>query len=203
MSEGELVARAVAGDQVAIRQLLVLNYPAVVAFIEQKLPADLRRVLSAEDVCQDTFAAAVRQLSGFQPGGKESFRNWLLTIAERKLIDAVRALRAAKRGGGRRALPEGSPHDTSTAIVLLERIARYERTPSRSAVDHELVAAVQAALTRLKDEYQQVIRTRYIEGLSVAETAERMGRTEGAVRMLCQRGLRLLTTALGDVSRLL
>jgi DNA-directed RNA polymerase specialized sigma24 family protein len=44
---------------------------------------------------------------------------------------------------------------------------------------------------------------RYLEGLRVAEVAKRIGRSEGAVHMLCTRGLQSLREELGDLSRFL
>ena len=48
------------------------------------------------------------------------------------------------------------------------------------------------ALDELNSDYQTVLRLRYLEGLSVAETADRIGRSGGAVSMLCHRGLEQL-----------
>jgi RNA polymerase sigma factor (sigma-70 family) len=84
---------------------------------------------------------------------------------------------------------------------MLERVAIHERTPSRSAADHEMVAAVQNALDDLKDDYRTALRCRYVEGLTAAETGARMGRSEGAVLKLCERALQRLTERIGDASR--
>jgi RNA polymerase sigma-70 factor (ECF subfamily) len=64
-----------------------------------------------------------------------------------------------------------------------------------------LVHIVQDALDDLKEDYGEVLRLRYIQSLSVAETAQRMGRTDGAVMMLCHRGLQQLEEVIGDPSR--
>jgi RNA polymerase sigma-70 factor (ECF subfamily) len=60
---------------------------------------------------------------------------------------------------------------------------------------------VQIAIDGLKDEYRDVLRLRYFDGLSVAATAERMGRTEPAVHMLCHRAVAQLRDVLGSASR--
>ena len=64
-----------------------------------------------------------------------------------------------------------------------------------------MVLAVQNALGELKEDYREALRLHYIESLSVAETAERMGRSDGAVLMLCNRGLRRLAEVIGDPAR--
>jgi RNA polymerase sigma-70 factor (ECF subfamily) len=125
----------------------------------------------------------------------------LRTIADRKLVDLIRAQRAAKRGGGKRVEARQPRDDTSSMIELLDILAVHERTPSRSAAHRELVRIVQDALGGLKEDYGEVLRLRYIQSLSVAETAQRMGRSDGAVMMLCNRGLQQLEEVIGDPSR--
>jgi RNA polymerase sigma-70 factor (ECF subfamily) len=200
-SPHELLGRAVGGDRAAIQQLLLLHHDRIVAAIAGKVPADLHAVLAAEDVCQDAYVAAFRQITSFRPHNEEAFRRWLMTIAERKLVDAIRAQRAAKRGGGRRAEVPASDPQASSVIELLDAVAVHERTPSRSAAHREMVLHVQNALDSLKEEYRDALRLHYIENLTVAEAAERMDRTQGAVRMLCSRGLRKLAEAIGDPAR--
>ena len=116
-------------------------------------------------------------------------------------MDAIRAQRAAKRSGGRVAVEEPTRSQDDSMIALIEMLAVHERTPSRSAASHEAVAAVQAGLEQLKDDYREVIRLRHIEGLPMAEVAERMGRSQGAAQMLARRALEQLSDAIGDPSR--
>ena len=80
-------------------------------------------------------------------------------------------------------------------------VAVNERTPSRSAAHRELVRLVQDALDELKHDYGEALRLHYIQALSVAETAKRMGRSDGAVMMLCHRGLRRLAELIGDPNK--
>ena len=200
-SEQEFLAQAIAGDSVATQQLLLLHHDGIVAILEKKVPPDLRGVLAAEDVCQEAYIAAVRELPAFQPLMEKSFFNWVLTIAERKLIDAIRTLRAAKRGGEWQAVGLPAGYDVSSMAVLLEQVAIHSRTPSHSAASHEIASAVHNALSLLREDYRTALHCRHIEGLSVAETAKRMKRSEGAVRMLCIRGVQRLAELLGDPSR--
>ncbi|MCP4246448.1 MAG: sigma-70 family RNA polymerase sigma factor [bacterium] len=192
------VARAVAGDRAAIQQLLIAHHDHVASVIAAKVPADLRAVLSADDVCQDAYVAVFQQITSFQPHDDRAFRRWLLTIAERKLVDAIRTLRTAKRGGGRQVENVVPGARASSVVELLDMVAVHEHTPSRSAAHRELVGQVQNALLRLKADYRDALQLHYIECLSVAETAQRMGRSEGAVLMLCNRALRQLTDLVGD-----
>ena len=200
-SELSLVSRASAGDRSAMQELLMLHHRQLITTIEKRVPADLRGVLSADDVCQEAYVSVFRQITSFQPHDEHAFERWLRTIADRKLVDLIRTQRAAKRGGGQRVDARYARNDTSSMIELLDILAVHERTPSRSAAHRELVRIVQDALDGLKEDYREVLRLRYIQSLSVAETAQQMGRSDGAVMMLCNRGLQQLEEVIGDPAR--
>jgi RNA polymerase sigma-70 factor (ECF subfamily) len=200
-NESELVAQAAAGDRAAIQQLLTRHYDRLVAIIEEKVPADLQGVLAADDVCQEAYVAVFQQIDSLRERNARAFRSWLQAIVERKLVDAIRALRAQKRGGGRQV--GGAAADVSSVIELLDIVAVHEQTPSCSAARRELISGVHKALGELKADYREALRLHYIEGLSVAGTAERLGRSPKAVVMLCNRALRQLARAIGDPVRFL
>jgi RNA polymerase sigma-70 factor (ECF subfamily) len=196
----DLVARAVAGEPLALDRLLLDAYPKLLARIDQKFPAELRNTLAAEDILQDTFSYAFRGIASFRPQGVDAFYRWLAAIADNRLIDTIRAQQAAKRGGGR--APMDNFHRSSIA-ALVDIVAMNDRTPSRSAGGHEAAAAVQVALASLKDEYREALALRFLEGMSVAETAFRLGKTEPAVHKLCSRGLQALREAMGEAAKYL
>jgi len=201
--ESQLVAQAAAGDRAAVQQLLTRHHDRLVALIEEKLPADLQGVLAASDVCQEAYVAVFQQIGSLRERSPRAFRSWLQAVVEHKLVDAIRTLRAQKRGGGRQAEANGKAVDVSSTIELLDIVALHEQTPSRSVARRELIDAVRAGLDQLKADHREVLRLHYIEGRSVAETAQRMGRSAGAVVMLCNRALRQLAQIIGDPVRFL
>jgi RNA polymerase sigma-70 factor (ECF subfamily) len=198
----ELLDQAVAGDRLAIQRLLLRHHDRLVGVIAARLPEGLRGALSAEDVCQDAYVTAIRSIGTFRERTDEAFFAWLRTIAENTLIDMGRAMRALKRGGDGRAVEATDPQ-ASSMIALLDLIAVDHHTPSQSAARRELVSAVRSAVDRLPDDYRDAVRLRYVQGLSALETAQNMGRGEGAVRMLCSRALRRLAEEIGDPSQFL
>jgi RNA polymerase sigma-70 factor (ECF subfamily) len=199
-SEELLILRAVDGERSALEQLLLRYHSRLMSFVDERLPADLRGPIAAEDVLQMAYVDAFRDIALFQPRDSDSFYRWLSTIVEHRLLDMIKLKRAAKRGG--RRVPVNAPldHGSSSAVNLLDLVAVDEHTPSRSAARHEAESAIHVALAALKDDYREAIRLRYIEGVSVADAAVQMGRTERAVHMLCYRGLRELRAALGRAS---
>ncbi|MFM9995164.1 MAG: RNA polymerase sigma factor [Phycisphaerales bacterium] len=197
----DLLARAIAGQPLALDRLLLEHYARLTSRIDRRLPRSLRRLLSPDDILQEVFADVFRTIGRFRPEGTDSFYRWLVTIADHRVLDAVRSHRAAKRGGGSKLVAPDPA--ASTIAPLLELLAVSERTPSRSVSGREAAAAVHVALAGLRDEYREALRLRFLEGLPVAGVASRMGKTESAVHKLCARGLQKLREAMGDAARYL
>ncbi|MCB9865238.1 MAG: sigma-70 family RNA polymerase sigma factor [Phycisphaerales bacterium] len=202
-SVAELLERAVAGEDAALDRLLLRQHPRLAGMLARKLPDHLRSVIAVEDVLQETYVVVFREIRAFRPQSAPAFEHWLSCVAEHRLYDAIRAEHAAKRGGDWRQVASQRPAASGTVVDWLEQVALHERTPSQSAAAREAVGIVRAALEGLPEHYSQALRLRYLEGLTVAQTAERMKRTEGAVCVLCHRALKRLHTALGSSTEFL
>jgi RNA polymerase sigma-70 factor (ECF subfamily) len=83
---------------------------------------------------------------------------------------------------------------------MLEELAVYRRTPSRSAAGREFMAALEGALNRLPPDYADVIRLRHLEGKPWKAVAARLKKTEPSVNKLCSRGLAALRVELRSAS---
>ncbi|MFN0137792.1 MAG: RNA polymerase sigma factor [Phycisphaerae bacterium] len=196
-----MLDRAIAGDGAALQQLLIPYQSRLLARLTKRLPLSLRSSISAEDLLQETFVEIFRQIRGFEPQGRAAFVRWLIMVADGRLIQAIRRHSALKRGGARPALDAMA--GGSSDVPLFELLDVDTHSPSRSVAGHEIEAAVQAALLRIKPEYRDAVRMRYIEGLSVAEVAQRMGKTDWSVHKLCTRGFAAMRAALGEEVRFL
>jgi RNA polymerase sigma-70 factor, ECF subfamily len=188
-------------DLAAVELVLSQERRNLLAYLEKHLPHELRPAIEPIDVLQDTYFEAFRRLADFRTEGADSAYRWLVTIARNRVIDLVRMKRALKRGGEgcRNVLQDGALGEDSV-VAMLADLAVYERTPSRSALAHELMAAIESAVDRLPETYRDVIRWRYLEGLSVEQTAERLGRTPGALKQLCHRACKLLRIEMRSAS---
>jgi len=198
----DLIGLATAGDRAAMSRLLIEHYPKLAARVEQRLPIDLKTVIAAEDILQDAFGDAFARIDTFSPQGEDAFYRWMASIAENRMIDAVRAQKAAKRGGDWKRVSAGAAGRSSIAC-LVDLVTASDRTPSRSAGSHEAAAAVQVGLAALRPEYREALSLRYLQGLPVADVAARLGKTESAVHKLCSRGLQGLREAMGEASKYL
>lgn len=200
--DARLVQRAVAGDQVALTTLLAECRGRIVRYIRARVPDRTGAVVDAEDIVQSALIEVFRHIGTFSDRGPGSFQRWVATIAVRKLRDAVRLQRTARRGGGRPPASAAGASDASM-IALLDLLADPGHTPSQSVALGEAVRAVREALEGLPEDYRRAVWLVNIEGRSVAEAAGQMGRTERAIHNLCHKGRELLREAIGSRSRFL
>ena len=172
-------------------QMLVLaEQPRVLAYIERHLPASVSALIQPVDVLQDVYIEAFRRIGNFKRRDDTSVYRWLVTIARTQIAMLLRRQRALKRGGrGTGGGTMNVSQASDSVVLLIQDLAVTRHTPSRSAAGHELRVALEGALDRLGEGYGEAIRLRYIDGLTAPEVAQKMGRTEAAVHMLCRRGL--------------
>jgi len=158
--QNELVCRALGATGTRWIAFWPTYCPDLAAHVKPRLPVDLQGQLSIEET-----------IGGF-PSGPEAFCGWVASIIDHRLLDLIRAVRAAKRGGGR--MPVHA--QTANMTCLLEQVAVNSRTPSMSAAGHEASSAVSAALDQIPAVYRQALKMRCLDGLSPADIAARMGR---------------------------
>lgn len=167
-----LVELAREGDKEAFGALYDHYHPSVYRFLYYRT----RSVSLAEDLTADTFFRALRSMEGFRWQGKD-FGAWLMTIARNLCTDHFKAGRtrlewATDDMGRHDDVADDTPEDT-----VLEGLT------------HEVLLQ---ALKELPDEQRDCIIMRFLQGLSIAETAAVLGRSDGAVKQLQLRGVRNL-----------
>ena len=199
-SETELIAAAIAGDSDAFGQLLFVHSPALERHIRPRIPADLQRHLGVDDVLQDVFAHAFRDVGTFDPKAGGSFLAWLKVIADHRLTDALKHLRRKKRGGDRRQVTAEDPAATSSVGPLIDVVCRDDLTASRVFSRNEAARALQIAVAMLPENQRRAIRARYFSGQSVENIASQAGCTDGAIRGHIHRGQKKLAELMGSSS---
>jgi RNA polymerase sigma-70 factor (ECF subfamily) len=176
MSETDtaLVRRARDGDREAFEELVRRTSRLVFA----RLYLDAGDAHRAEDLLQETYLLAFRSLHRLaDPAG---FRAWLLTIAHSALVDAAR--RDARR---KRTTPPRS--DTP-----LSAIPGGGPRPDEAAQREEARQRVLAVLRSLPEDYRLPLTLRYIAGADAETIGTQLGLTNGALRGLLHRGLKML-----------
>jgi RNA polymerase sigma factor (sigma-70 family) len=177
-----LVAAARSGGGWAFGRLWEQLSPSVAAYLRG------RGVRDADDVTSEVFLAAFRGIGRFQGDGA-AFRSWLFTIAHHKGVDVHR--RPASREVLVDAVAAGVGHGLDP-----------DRSRSAEDVAMEQISGDGALrrLANLTDDQRAVLLLRVVADLSLAETAEVLGKPVGAVKALQHRALARLRAELGAVS---
>jgi RNA polymerase sigma-70 factor (ECF subfamily) len=176
-------------DVASLGSVLAAQQRWLTRYVARRVPADVRAVIGIEDVVQETFLHALRHAREFLPDGEGSLRRWLATLANNRLCDFVRAQRRLKRGG---AVGHSSEEEQGAAGASF--------FPDDALHGLEDRAALAAALETLREDYRDAIRLRYLAGLGLSEVALLIGRSPGAVAMLCHRAIKQLRRALSPAA---
>lgn len=183
-NEAQLVARAVEGDEDALASLLAEHGARIRARLEPTISAKWKSILEADDVLQVTYLEAYLRINRFEYKGEGSFHGWLARIAENNLRDAIKELERRKRPQPDNRI-ECEPGDRSFAF--LEDLGFTTTTPSRHAASREVAQAIEDAISRLPEDYAEVVRQYDLQGRSAGEVAQTLKRSSGAVYMLRAR----------------
>ncbi len=183
----EIVNRATLGDKVALDQLLEENLGALHAFIRLRAGDAIKAKESTIDIVQSVCREGLADASHFEYQGEKAFKSWLFTQALHKIIDHKRYYERDKRDIARE-VPVDNPVGDSEITGLLGLYASI-CSPSQVAMAREEVERIEGLFQRLNEEQREAVSLVKIAGLSYAEAAEQMQRSEHSVRGLAARGL--------------
>jgi RNA polymerase sigma-70 factor, ECF subfamily len=181
--------------------VLIRRYQPWLTFLaSREIDTRYRGKFDASDIVQQALLEAVRDMPQFHGQSEGEFRAWLRTILAHVLAHQFRRYRGTqKRDVNQEVSLNHSLQHSST--WLSEALAGSVTSPSLQAARSEQELLLADVLTRLPDDYREVIVLRNLEGLSHEEVARRMGRGVGAVRMLWVRALARLRQEVGDSSK--
>lgn len=169
VNEAELLLKARQGDAQAFGEL----YEAYAPRLFRYLFAHLENRLDAEDLTEDVFLRVWQALPAYREQGIP-FAGFVFRVARNALIDHYRRTRRRKPDLETDSIEEFIPDPTPTLQAHLEHKEMRE------------------ALGKLREEYRMVLNLRFLADLSPEETAQAMGRSAGAVRVLQHRALAAL-----------
>jgi RNA polymerase sigma-70 factor (ECF subfamily) len=182
------ILAAHAGSQPALAWLLEKCRPYLLLIANAEVEPRLRPKVAPSDLVQDSLVEAVRDFDQFRGNQSGDLMAWLRRILLHNLDDARRHYqRAAKRRlGSEQSL------DESGADVHRDELVAPDTPPVERAANLEQAAALDRALERLPQEYQQVLILRYREGRSFADVGAALGKSEDAAKKLWLRAVRRL-----------
>jgi len=169
-----LVERARSGDREAYAMLFDRFHDEIYRFATRRIGDPI----AGQDAAAETFADAFKGIARFEQTGAP-FEAWLYTIARRRIVDQIR-VRArhdhAELSPEEPFQPSFGGHESFVVDTLLLR----------------------ALIARLPESERDVVELRFMEDLDVEQTAIRLGKQPGAVRVAQHRALTKLRTMMHE-----
>lgn len=177
-SDAELIAAVRAGNQAAFGVIYDRYFQRVFNFAYTRL----HNRADAEEAVQDTFAVVFRSMDAYR--GQATLLSWVYGIAKNTVNNQIRRNRAHEMR------LERAQAEISAPAHAMEELTPEERLSFRRCAD-----AVEAALTSVTSWQAEVFALRHFENLPIQEIADRMCRSNDAVRSSLYRMKRLVVEA--------
>ena len=136
----------------------------------------------AEDVTSETFLRALRRIGTVTYQGRD-VGAWFVTIARNLVLDHVKSSRFRLE---------------VVAADVADDTKQVQAGPEQQVLSNATRATLLACIDQLGDDQRECIVLRFLQGLSVAETAKIMNRNDGAVKALQHRAVRRLAQLLPE-----
>ena len=175
--EIQLIQRARQGDLAAVSELYNLHIDRIYQYVRYRTGDDQ----TAEDITAEVFLRAIESLGTYNDQGAP-FIAWLYRIAHARVIDYWRSLKRHQTA------PLEDP-------LLQDGLVATDDAIETDFLQHR---SLWQALRQLTDDQQNVIVLKFVQGLSNAEIAQLLGKTEGAVKALQRRALESLARLLNQ-----
>jgi RNA polymerase sigma-70 factor (ECF subfamily) len=183
-ADAELLARARAGDRLALSDLYERHVDVLWSFVIHRVGRDEEL---CEDVVQETFLLACEREDGFEPE-RGSFAGWLLGLSRNVIRSHLR----------RRA----RAHELSATweridATLVQIFQSLDRAPLGDEVleREETRDLVQMTIANLPDDYREALERKYVRGQSLRELAVELECTEAAAKSMLARARRAFREA--------
>ena len=160
-NEESLVERAKQQDQAAFAQLYEEYFDKIYRYVALKIGDKTE----AEDMTQQVFLKAIQSISSFKWKGIP-FSAWLYRIAHNQVVDYFRKKKK------------------QAATLLDESLISSDSNPQLTAEHNLDIEQLLSATKRLTAAQREVISLRFAGGLSIAQVAKIMGKSQGAVKAL-------------------
>src|SRR5262249_7465161 len=160
-----------------------------------QLAPRLRGKVDLSGVVQQTLLEAYQARDRF-PQTPAAQAAWLRRVLANNLNDEVRKLGATRRNAARESSLEAALDDSTARLA--ERLGADHAPPSQRAMRQEDLCRLVQALAELPPEQRRAVELHHLQGCSLAEVAEQMGRHKGTIAVLVFRALQKLRGLLDE-----
>lgn len=201
MENDDLIQRILQNDIEALATYLEQQRPRLIGLLRIMAGQHLMQVMELDDLFQEVSTSAIGALVKIPKDENFDVDAWLEQLARRRVVDAHRRFFGAQKRSAARQRNFSQIQDASSAAANLEQLLIASMTSPSMAVSRDMrLAKVQSAMSRLSDEQQNVLRLRFMENLTTREIAERISKSDVAVRVMLSRTIKQLEEQLRDPS---
>jgi RNA polymerase sigma-70 factor (ECF subfamily) len=183
----QLLQRAREGDERCLAQLLEFYRPYLHLLARLKMVRQLKPRLDDSDLVQETELLALRGFPEFQGKTAKEFTAWMRQImahvGSNLVRDHGRQCRDVRR---ERRFADVLNQSSRT---LEQALISGDSSPSEKAQRRERAVLLAQALDQLPEDYRDVLIFRELEGMTMRDVADRMGRSVDSVQKLWARAL--------------
>lgn len=196
--DATLVPRIKQRDPEALALFIDLNRGQLAGFLRSITGDHLLAIVELDDLIQEVSTAALTSLDT-APLDEYEPMQWLQQLARRRVVDAHRFHFGAQRRDAGRQKPIHAAGSDASAMGLEQILAASMTSPSAAVSRDIRFSRMQEAIESLSEEQKSAVRMRYAEGLPTKQIAEKLGKTDVAIRVLLSRSMRQLEKLLEDV----
>lgn len=170
-----LIQAAKLKDQKAQTQLINVFWVDVFSFVMKKVQDEH----DADEITVNVFSKVLSKLDLYDPNFQ--FKTWILTIAQNTIIDYWR---------------KKNRENQDTVNLLQEVKNDYAKSPEELLISDEEQEKILSIIDSLETNYQDIIKLRFFEEMSIKEIAEKLGISVSNAKVRVMRAKNVLAELL-------
>jgi RNA polymerase sigma-70 factor (ECF subfamily) len=178
-----LVERFKRGETEAFSLIFRKYRRRLAVLVHYKMSAELRGTVEVDDILQEVFLAAAKDMGSFTYESPGSLMAWLSRISNHVVVDAVRYEKRGKRHAEEMLRFRSKSNPAGPEPV-------DKNTPSQVFVRAEGMQILLEKLDALPPDYREMILLAKFEGLTTKEISERLRKTRESVALTLHRALK-------------
>jgi RNA polymerase sigma-70 factor (ECF subfamily) len=186
-----LLQRVREGEARAMAEFFQIRRDQLLVYVQRNMGQALQRKVDPEDIVQEAGIECVRSFGKVDLSQRDPF-SWMCQVAERRIVDAHRRFFDAQKRDAGREVPLGTPGSESGKGGLVELLVASITSPSQAFSRDQRHQRLGQAIQELPELTREALRLRYVEGMATKEIAERLDKSDGAIRVMLTRAVKRL-----------
>ena len=184
------------GDEAALAQFIAAHDKQLLSYIDKQLGDALKRKVEPQDILQEVSIAALKALPQTDFSNLEPF-SWLCQIAQQRIVDAHRKYVGAQKRSAKRERSLDGPANPAQSAAFIDLLVASMTSPSQAFSRDQKHMRLADAMATLPEEVRSALKLRYVDGLPTKDIAQKLGKTDVAIRVMLTRSLQKLQQILG------